>query len=161
MKNPSNTFDSIYNSLSQWFDDFNRHEVTNVIDIVAQAKLYLEAAESIPEDNIKQFLANFRYDLHEFHQQYNAQLQHSVYLGLLNERFWMALTNITDKSQIEWAELNDDFKHSGEYHSGDSIGFGELECIACHQSTIIVYLSEVSNCMHCGGKSFTRKALAP
>ena len=128
---------------------------------VEKAKSYLAAAENIPEEKVKQFIENFRYDLKEFHQQYNAQLQHSVYLGLLNERFWSTLVNVTDKSQVEWAELSDDFKHHGQYESGDTIGFGELECIECHQSIMIHHLSEVYDCLNCGGHKFIRKALAP
>jgi len=161
MTNKSLNKNLIYDQLVKWFDDIKQHEITDIITVVEKAKAIVIAAENLPEEKIKQFVENFRYDLREFHQQYQSQVKHSLYLGLLNERFWSTLANITDKSQVEWAELNEDFQHHSLYHSGDYIGFGELECQQCHQTMLLSHLTEITDCFTCGGNSFIRKGLTP
>lgn len=157
----NNIWSDFYDRLSQWLVDVKRHEITQVVELVEQAKVILMAAEAIPEEKIKQFIDNFQYDLHEFYQQNQEQAKHSVYLGLMSESFWAVMAKITDKSQVEWAELCEDFAHKGNYQTGDLIGFGILECQACHKTLIINHLSEVMDCLHCGHQHFVRQSLTP
>ena len=124
MKSENSIFQTLYQAVVTWAEDVNQHEITDIVEKVAQSKLYLQAAEQLPEEKVKQFVDNLRFDLKEFIQQNHAQAKHSLYLGLLNESFWQNMQAITDKSQVEWSELDDDFKHHGEYKSGDFIGFG-------------------------------------
>ncbi|WDE13350.1 zinc ribbon-containing protein [Thalassomonas haliotis] len=154
-------FERVYENLSAWFTDIKAHEITKVVEVVETAKGLLAAAESLPEERVRQFLDNFRYDLREFYRQNQSQAQHSVYLGLLNEEFWDTLAKMTDRSQVEWTELCDDLEHQGVYHSGDFIGFGVLECQHCHEKLTVSHFSEVADCMVCGGKSFVRHGLTP
>jgi len=150
-----------YDQLTEWFDDIKQHEITEIVDVVEKAKAIVIAAESLPEEKVKQFVENFKYDLKEFYQQYKSQVKHSLYLGLLNERFWLTLVSVTDKSQVEWAELKDDFKHQSLYHSGDYIGFGELECQQCQQTMLLSHFTKIADCFTCGGNEFVRKGLTP
>lgn len=154
-------FTSTYKKLALWLDDINQHEITNIVELVAQAKKYAGAAESLSEHKLQQFIDSFRYDLHEFYQQNQAQLQHSIYLTLLNEVLWGKLAQLTDKSQVEWSELLTDLQHQGKYYSGDMIGFGELQCLQCQNKLMIVHLSEVTSCIHCQGREFIRLPLKP
>ncbi|MFT5756118.1 MAG: hypothetical protein ACI9LM_000830 [Alteromonadaceae bacterium] len=151
----------LYDQLVEWFDGIKKHELTDIVTLVEKAKALVMAAESLPEDKVKQFISNFQYDLREFYQQYQSNVKHSLYLGLLNERFWSTLANVTDKSQVEWAELNEDFAHQSIYHRGDYIGFGELECQQCHQSMLFSHLTQLTECFECGGEVFLRKGLTP
>jgi hypothetical protein len=150
-----------YQDLAQWLTDVKKHEVTQVIELIEHAKTLMKAAEEIPEDKLKQFIENLKYDLHEFYQQNQEQAKHSIYLGLMKESFWAVMANITDKSQVEWAELSEDFDHDGVYQTGDVIGFGILECQHCHHTQQITHFSKVNNCLHCGHKYFLRKSLTP
>lgn len=150
-----------YDRLSQWLTDVKQHEVTQIVELVEHAKVIIKAAEALPEDKIKQFVENFKWDLHDFYQQSQEEIQHSLYLGLMNESFWAVMANITDKSQVEWAELCEDFDHSGDYQVGDAIGFGILECKKCHKRINISHLSEVAPCLHCGNHHFVRHSLTP
>jgi hypothetical protein len=161
MKSLNSIFQQLQLSFSLWTDDINQHEVKNIIYLIEQAKLYLNAAEKIPEDNINQFIANLRYDINEFYVHSQAEVKHSLYLGLLNETFWQKMSEITDKSQVEWSELPGDIEHQGIYHSGDFIGFGELECQQCQQSIIYSHASEVLRCFACEGDCFNRIPLKP
>lgn len=156
-----NTWSGFYHRLSQWLTDVKKHEVTQMIELIEHAKVILRTAEEIPEEKIQQFINNFKYDLYEFHQQNQEQIKHSIYLGLMAESFWAIMANITDKSQVEWAELCDDFTHDGDYQVGDAIGFGIIECQKCHHTLQINRLSEISECLHCGHEHFIRLSLTP
>ncbi|NQY33587.1 MAG: zinc ribbon-containing protein [Alteromonadaceae bacterium] len=153
--------EAIYDNVLKWIEDVKEHEVTHIVEVIEKFKAYLAAAEAIPEKKVQQFINNFENDLKEFYQQNQAEFQHSVYIGLLNETFWAKLAQLTDKSQVEWAELTEDFKHQGKYHTGDFIGFGELECQKCHHKRTILHFSEVTDCDECGGNEFVRLALMP
>ena len=150
-----------YQKINQWFEAIKTHEITDMVEWVEQAKAYIVAAESIPDEKIKQFIDNLKYDLTELYQQNQAEFQHSVYLELMNESLWQNLAEMTDKSQVEWSELMEDFQHDGIYHSGDYIGFGELECTHCHHQHIVSHFSQVNECLKCGGKEFVRHGLMP
>ena len=161
MENKKDFLLEIYQDLSQWFDQVKAEHKPQMIAFVKQASLYALAAEKMSEEKVNQFSQNLRYDLHDFYQLNQAQVKHSTYLGLLNEVFWSNLAQLTDKSQVEWAELVEDFKHDGVYKTGDIIGFGELVCQQCDEKKHIMHVSQVSECIQCGGKVFTRISLAP
>ncbi|MBO9491609.1 zinc ribbon-containing protein [Endozoicomonas sp. G2_1] len=154
-------FDRVYRQLSVWLEDVNQHELVSLIELVEKTKQYLHAAEQIPEQQLQQFTDNLQHDLVDFYHQYQDQSRGSTYLGLLTENWWAQLALMTDKTQVEWAELLEDFEHRGEYREGDYIGFGELVCDSCHHSTHVYHYSQVIACPHCGGKHFIRKALKP
>ena len=161
MSNTASNQENLYSKLLHWLDDVNAHEMTDFVEFIEHAKAYFNAAEALPEAKVKQFIDNFTYDLNEFYRQNQSDAKHSVYLGLLNETLWLNLARMTDKSQVEWAELSDDFQHQGTYQTGDVIGFGELACKKCQQTITIYHLSEVSDCANCGGSEFFRHPLSP
>lgn len=161
MTNKNNELNNIYQTLTRWLEDIKAHEITSMVDFVEQAKKYLTAAEALPEEKVGQFIDNLKYDLTEFYQQSKIEAQHSTYLGLLEENFWRELAKITDKSQVEWSELQGDFKHQGDYQQGDFIGFGVLVCKKCHQQMEYFHPSEVIACPNCSAIHFERYALSP
>jgi len=161
MKSKNSVFQELYQALDTWAEDVNQHEITDIVEKVEQSKLYLQAAEQLPEDKVNQFVDNLRFDIKEFIVQNKAQAKHSLYLGLLNESFWKNMQAITDKSQVEWSELDDDFKHNGEYKTGDFIGFGFLECQHCHEKTTYSHATDVADCFSCGGSTFIRLPFLP
>lgn len=148
--------ENIYLRMSDWLDDVQRHELTQIVDVVEKTKQYALAAEALPEEKIKQFVDNFTYDLNQFYLLNQQQALHSLYLGVMNETFWQLLAKMTDQAQVEWAELPDDFDHDGQYSTGDVIGFGELKCNHCDARISISHLSEVGQCLECGQGEFTR-----
>jgi hypothetical protein len=161
MKSKNSVFQDLYQALVTWAEDVNQHEITDIVEGVEQSKLYLKAAEQLPEEKVKQFLDNLRFDIKEFIQQNKADAKGSLYLALMNESFWKNMQNITDKSQVEWSELEEDFNHHGEYQSGDFIGFGILECQNCHEKITYSHASDVTDCFSCGGQSFIRLPFSP
>lgn len=151
----------VYQKLNDWLDEMKEIQKPRVNELIKQAKLYAKAAEGMSEEKLNQFADNLKHDLYDFYQQNQAEIKHSTYLGLLNETLWRNLAQLTDKSQVEWAELVDDFEHDGIYKVGDIIGFGELVCEQCDEKLHIMHASEVSACIKCGGDSFTRLPLDP
>ncbi|NQZ86142.1 MAG: zinc ribbon-containing protein [Colwellia sp.] len=161
MKSKNSVFQDLYQALVIWAEDVNQHEITDIVEKIEKSKLYLQAAEKLPEEKVKQFVDNLRFDIREFIQQNELQAKNSLYLGLLNESFWNNMQAITDKSQVEWSELDDDFKHHGEYKSGDFIGFGFLECQNCHEKITYSHASDVADCFSCSGNTFIRLPFSP
>lgn len=161
MSHSNDYFADIYQKLNAWLSEVKQTQKPHVDEFIKQAKLYANAAETLSEEKLHQFTENLKYDLHDFYQLNRSQAQHSVYLGLLNETLWEQLAKLTDKSQVEWAELIEDFNHDGLYHSGDCIGFGELQCERCDETTTISHFSEINDCVHCGSSSFIRLPLKP
>ena len=154
-------FADIYQKLNGWLSEIKEEQKPHINEFIKQAKLYANAAETMSEEKLHQFTENLKYDLHDFYQLNREQAKHSVYLGLLNEALWDQLAKLTDKSQVEWAELVDDFNHDGLYQTGDFIGFGELQCEECDETLTIIHFSEVGECAHCGSSSFVRLPLKP
>lgn len=154
------TFDEIYQKLSGWLDDVKNHELNQLVEVVEEAKGLASAAESLSEERIKQFISNFQYDLKEFNDQLQQDSKHSVYIGLLNETWWDTVAKAADQTQIEWAELPDDFAHDGVYKKGDFIGFGRLKCCQCEEELTISHFSEVGECVNCRHGEFVRLPLS-
>ena len=157
----SDVFEEVYQKLTQWFEDVKKHEMTSMVEFVEQAKNYAQAAEALPEERVNQFIDNLTYDLKEFYQQWQKDSENSVYLKLMNEAWWQTLSEMTDKSQVEWAELVDDFQHQGLYNKGDYVSFGELECVHCQHRFHITHFSQLSACANCGNVVFRRFSLSP
>lgn len=154
-------FVEMYQNLNAWLEEMTELQKPRIEELLHKSKVYGKALEDMSEEKLTQFIDNLKYDLHDFYVQNQQEVKHSVYLGLLNETLWSNLAQLTDKSQVEWAELEEDFQHKGEYKAGDMIGFGELECTQCNEKTIISHLSEVLPCSYCGGEDFIRLALQP
>jgi len=154
-------FDELYQTIHDWINDVKNNELTHAIEIIEQAKTYVHAAEAIPEEKVSQFIESFRYDLVAFYHHNQSQAKHSLYLGLINETFWKTLATMTDKSQVEWSELIEDFQHDGFYFTGDYIGFGELECCQCATKLTITHSTKISSCINCHSGKFIRHGLMP
>ncbi|GAA0822432.1 zinc ribbon-containing protein [Colwellia sp. D2M02] len=154
-------FAEVYRALNSWLNKVKVEQKPRINELMAQAKLYAVALEHMSEEKLQQFSDNLKYDLYDFYQLNRKQAQDSLYLTLLNEALWENLAGLTDKAQVEWFELIDDFSHDGVYRQGDIIGFGELACNECDEVVHITHRSEVQVCSHCGHDTFTRVPLKP
>lgn len=161
MTNKKEYLIDVYQDLSNWLDEMKALQKPKIIELVKRAKQYAKAAENMSEEKVNQFTDNLKHDLYDFYQQNQSQIKHSTYVGLLNETLWSNLAKLTDKSQVEWAELVEDFEHDGVYKSGDIIGFGELVCQECEEITYITYVQKVIPCSKCGGETYARLPFAP
>lgn len=161
MTEQKNWFTQVNEKLDLWLAEIKQNELLDIDAFIAQAKQTLLNAEHLSEEKTKQFLINLQNDLADFYQQSLHEAKHSVYLAVMQESIWQKLSDMTDKSQVEWAELSDDFEHQGQYKTGDIIGFGILECQLCHKEHLFTHSAEVSDCVDCGHHGFIRKPLSP
>ncbi len=146
---------------TDWFEDINQHEIVAFISMMQQVKGYLRAMEKLPEEKAKQFIDQVQQDFLNFYQKNQQQIAKSFYLHWLSELIWAKLSQMTDKSQVEWIELRHDLLHHSIYQAGDMVGFGELECLACHEISVIYHLTKIDSCLHCGESYFIRRGLSP
>ena len=129
---------------------------------VSQGKEFLALKAQVKEDElalVEQFLKR---DIASFLQEKNdADLSHSPFIIAAKNTFWHWLSEITDRSQLEWTELAQDFKHQGVYVSGEIIAQGCLACTACGHKMYIEFPGLIPDCPECDNDEFHREALAP
>lgn len=101
-------------------------------------------------------------DLARFVQSIDQPLtQASPQQVAVEDTLWSWLVAITDKSQVEWIELADDFEHNGVYQSGDIVGLGQFVCSECQQQKSIYRPQEIGHCIDCNGTTFSRAPFNP
>ncbi|GGI72285.1 zinc ribbon-containing protein [Shewanella gelidii] len=134
----------------------------DLFDSVTSGKDYLLVKADSQADElalVEQFLKR---DIASFLQQQNEYvLSHSPMLMAVENTLWHWLGEITDKSQVEWHELAQDFKHHGYYESGEIVNQGTMVCTGCGHETNIEFPSVILDCTECEGKEFTREQLQP
>jgi hypothetical protein len=96
-----------------------------------------------------------------FYHHYQADMAESEFVQAIKESAWHELADMTDKAQIEWQELKQDFNHQGTYEQGEWVGMGIIECRDCHYKMTFVHPQRLPACPQCGHGSFLREALAP
>lgn len=154
-------YQRFFDDAVHWLDDFKNHEVTSMVKFMDTAKAYFNAAEDLTQEEISLFTQGVKRDLNEFYLRYQDESKQSVWLGSINESFWHSLTQLTDKSQVEWSELTADFEHNGIYNCGELVGIGVLKCTKCEQTLEILHPGKLSTCLGCGHHQFTRYSLDP
>ncbi|MGF1688281.1 zinc ribbon-containing protein [Photobacterium japonica] len=125
---------------------------------------YRQAASDMTKDELALISAYLKRDLHEFAQNVESSPEpfgESPFYRVVKETIWEGLAEATDKTQIEWREVMDDFKHQGVYEAGEIVGLGHLVCEQCGHDEQITHVKAISPCLRCGHTRFTRKPLSP
>lgn len=91
----------------------------------------------------------------------NLDIEQNIEQLVVENTLWSWLIAITDKSQLEWIELQEDFKHDGLYTSGEVVGLGQFVCKGCNEQISIYHPQEIGQCIHCNGKKFNRAPFNP
>ncbi len=85
-----------------------------------EANTYLEAAEELTEDELILMKKYIRRDIHAFVEQMGIQVrqnEESVWLATLKETLWHHMSEVSDKTQLEWHELAQDLTQEGCYQA--------------------------------------------
>ena len=166
MNDRSNVLLGLYQSLitevkSQFLED-NTMTVKDLFNSVTQGKEFLRLKEQAGEDElalVEQFLKR---DIASFLREQNANsLSHSPTVITLENTLWHWLSEITDRSQVEWHELTQDFKHHGYYQSGEIVNQGIMVCTNCGNEMSIEFPGTIPDCPECDNGEFTREPLTP
>lgn len=148
-------------NFTQWLGDTRNHEVRNLVSFFDRSSEWWQTAGELTNDEFRQLSVYLKRDLLMFYHHYQQDMKDSEFVQLIKESMWKELAEMTDKSQIEWRELTQDFEHRGTYNAGEWIGMGTLVCQSCHYKMEFVHPVELMPCPGCGGQLFLREALAP
>lgn len=133
-------------------------------ELIKKSEAYLEAAGDLTKDEWALISRALRRDMEAFSEHYlihREEVDRSVWLQNIRESVWHWLTDLCDRSQIEWTELTDDLEHQGEYRAGELVGYGVLVCTNCGHKTEIYHPAALPACLVCGGQHFTRVPFDP
>ena len=99
------------------------------------------------------------YESRLFIETFFRQQQADTMPSLWPERLWQQLSEITDKTQVEWLELPADLQHQGIYLQGELVGMGEYHCLHCAGVQTHFHPAELLPCSQCQHVRFVRQGL--
>ncbi|SHH80674.1 zinc ribbon-containing protein [Ferrimonas marina] len=134
-------------------------------EVLKQSRTYSALESELSEtelDLVERFLRRDLADYAQRHakEQFEAEGDSVFTLGLENT-VWRWLAEITDRSQLEWHELGEEFKHHGTYEAGELVGLGELVCDNCGHCMSFFHPATLPACPQCDGIAFSRRPLEP
>ncbi|GIU31093.1 zinc ribbon-containing protein [Shewanella schlegeliana] len=155
-------YKALISQLQSQYNDDNSLTVKSLYAQMQTCKEYLAIKQQAKEEElalVEQFLKR---DIASFLQEKNAtDLSHSPTVITVESTLWHWLGEITDRSQVEWHEVAQDFKHHGYYESGEIVGQGTMVCTSCGHESKIEFPTILPDCTECDNNEFTREALAP
>lgn len=130
-------------------------------DWLKRANEFLESNEELTLDELELMKKYLRRDLQAFAESMHEQEEESLWLASIKDSLWHGLTGITDKTQVEWAELAEDLSHDGIYRAHEWVGLGILCCTGCGHKQEIYHATRLTRCIECGNDAFHRKPFKP
>lgn len=166
MSEKSSALLALYNSLleqvKQQFEDDNSLTAKSLFNSITKGKKYLQLKSTADESEIALVEEFLKRDIANFIKDKTADdISYSPTMLAIENTFWHWLSEITDRSQVEWHELQQDFKHHGLYKTGDIINQGRVICQKCQHEMQIEFPSIIPDCPECDNNAFTRESLAP
>ncbi|MCG9697413.1 zinc ribbon-containing protein [Shewanella sp. Isolate11] len=144
------------------FSEDNSKTVKELYKLVTASKEFLLIKKQAKEDELVLVEHFLKREIANYLQEQNAEeLSHSPTVIAAENTLWHWLSEITDRSQIEWHEVTQDIKHQGYYKSGEIVGQGTLVCTGCGHEMRIEFPGVIPDCPECDCEQFTREALAP
>ncbi len=122
--------------------------VRPVVEVADTLAAYLKAGRDLTAYESQLFIETF------FRQQQQPQPP-----SIWPETLWQALAQVTDKTQVEWQELEQDLSHQGLYLQGETVGMGLYVCRQCGEALHYNHPAELLSCPACGGGHFLRRGL--
>jgi DNA-directed RNA polymerase subunit RPC12/RpoP len=149
----------------KWLSEFNdrltqleRRQLDNMVKFGEQFKAFIKASKDLSAYETTLFAETLKrqWQEHEAQEQANEANEPP---SLWPEALWQELSCITDKSQLEWQELAQDFKHQGVYYQGEVVGMGRYRCSHCLAHIDYTHPAELLACTECAGVQFFREGL--
>lgn len=157
-----------YKKYQRWLAEFNRNMQQNpdnydnqLVKFADTLKAYIKAGKDLSAYETRLFIETLKRQWHEQQEQQDTEDMASQQAApsLWPEALWQELSNITDKTQLEWQELTQDFKHQGVYYQGEKVGMGRYRCSNCYQHIDYTHPAELLACSNCDGVQFYREGL--
>lgn len=154
-------YPSWVSNFQSWLGTDKKGEKHNLSAFFDRSNSWWQAAKELTTDEFTHMSQLLKRDLAMFYHHYKADMEESDFVQAIKESAWQELAELTDKAQIEWQELEQDFRHDGIYHQGEWVGMGVIVCKSCQYKVTYVHPEQLAPCPQCGGNSFLREALAP
>ncbi|MGO5000208.1 zinc ribbon-containing protein [Oceanisphaera sp. W20_SRM_FM3] len=139
----------------RWQED----DSISIKELVDKTRAYMEAASDLTKDELALIAEYVKRDLVELEESGDA-FRDSMYYQSIKGTIWGWLSEITDKSQLEWHELAMELTNHGEYQAGDIVGPGRFDCTLCAHSHEITHPEVLTSCLECNHDRFIRRPLA-
>ncbi|QIR15469.1 zinc ribbon-containing protein [Shewanella aestuarii] len=155
-------YQSLFEQVKQQFEQDNSLTAKSLFASVTQGKNYLQLKSTADEQELALVEEFLKRDIANFLKDQTADdMSYSPTVIAFENTLWHWLSEITDKSQIEWHELQQDFKHHGCYKSGEIINQGMLTCDQCGYQMQIDFPGVIPDCPQCDSDTFSREPLSP
>ncbi|ABE54088.1 protein of unknown function DUF1451 [Shewanella denitrificans OS217] len=155
-------YQTLIEQVKHSFEDNNTLTIKSLYQSILKSKQYLQLKSQADESELALVEEFLKRDIGNYLKEQNAEsLSHSPTMIAIENTLWHWLNEITDKSQVEWHELSQDFKHHGCYQSGEIISQGRMVCTECQHEMQIEFPSIISDCPTCDNNEFTREPFLP
>lgn len=139
----------------RWQED----DSSNIKELVDKTRAYMEAASDLTKDELALIAEYVKRDLVELEDS-GDEFRDSLYYQRIKDTIWGWLSEITDKSQLEWQELATELTNHGEYHAGEVVGPGRFDCTLCAHTHEVTHPELLTTCLKCDHDCFIRRPLA-
>lgn len=140
------------NELTATLAQAGQQQIQNMLEFADTFNAYVKAGKELSAYESQLFIETLK-------RQWAESQDEAQQPSMWTEELWQQLSQITDRTQVEWAELMEDFKHQGVYYQGEYVGMGRYRCSQCQQSIDYTHPTELLSCAHCGGVQFFRDGL--
>ena len=138
--------------LTDTLEQAGQRQLDNMLEFSEILQAYLKAGKDLSAYESQLFVETLK-------QQWQAANTAEQAPSMWSEELWQQLSQITDRTQVEWVELLEDFNHQGVYYQGEYVGMGRYRCSQCQQSIDYTHPAELLCCATCGGVQFFRDGL--
>ncbi|WP_445427848.1 zinc ribbon-containing protein [Alishewanella sp. HL-SH05] len=138
--------------LTDTLEQAGQRQLDNMLEFSEILQAYLKAGKDLSAYESQLFVETLK-------QQWQAANTEEQAPSMWSEELWQQLSQITDRTQVEWVELLEDFNHQGVYYQGEYVGMGRYRCSQCQQSIDYTHPAELLCCATCGGVQFFRDGL--
>lgn len=146
----------------QWLQEFSntlyqteQQQLKQLVHVGDTLKAYVRAGKELSAYETRLFVETLKRQWQEATNESSEQNSPSLW----PEALWHELSLITDRTQVEWGELLDDFRHGGIYFQGEWVGMGRYRCNRCQHTIDYTHPAELLICGKCGGVRFNREGL--
>ena len=155
-------YQALIEQVKQQFEQDNSLTAKSLFKSITQGKNYLQLKSQANEQELALVEEFLKRDIASYLKEQTAEdISFSPTAIALENTLWQWLSEITDRSQVQWHELQQDFKHHGCYKSGEIINQGMLTCDNCGHQMRIDFPGVIPDCPQCDSDSFSREPLSP
>lgn len=148
MQDLSHRYQQWLDGLAEAISQAKQQQVTQLFNLSQTLKAYWKAGNDLTAYETSLFIETFR-----------RQSDEATLPSLWPETLWYELAQVTDKTQLEWQELQSDFLHQGVYVAGEEVGMAVYCCLSCGESVVFYHPGTLDECTCCGAKQFHRQGL--